>query len=161
MPPHETPNYIVMSESPVETDSPLHVSIKNDSQVISEFCNSYDYTQYIEWINLEGHSEHTYDVDGPVLLRDVASDTHKSVSSKYERIDAVATSVKSSLCSQDKETVSQIHYYCNHSKDIQYMTMKGHSEHIGSDDRLVPLCNATSNSQISVYSKTQDLQQAV
>ena len=97
MPPHETPNPRVTSEPPAETDAPLHVSIKNDSRVISELRNSFDYTQDIECITLEGHSEHTDAVYGPV--------------------------------------------------------MEGHSEHTGADVKLVALCNAASNAQISVSSK--------
>ena len=84
-------------------DAPQYVSVKNDSWVISELRNSYNYTQAIECLTLEGHSEHKDDVYGPFPLRGVVIDKKVSVSSKYQCIDAITTSVNSSLSSQYKE----------------------------------------------------------
>ena len=123
-PPHENPNPRVTSEPTAETDAASHVYIKQDSRVISELHNSYDYTRDIEFINLEGHSEHVYAIDGTVPLCDVVSDTHISVSYKYKCINTAATSVKSSLSYQDKEKNSQIHNYCDNSEDIEYKNMR-------------------------------------
>ena len=102
MPPHETHNPRVTSKPPAETGAPSHVSAKNYPQATSDLRNSYDYTQDIECINLEGHSEHTNDDDGLVPLHDIFSYTQISVSSKYKHIDSVATSIKSSMLYQDK-----------------------------------------------------------
>ena len=105
MPPHKTPNPICRINPPTETAAPSHVSVKNNSWLIPELHNSYDDTKDIEFITLEGHSEHMDDVDGLVLKRDVVSDTHISVSYKYKCINTAATSVKSSLSYQDKEKI--------------------------------------------------------
>ena len=102
---------------------------------------------------MEVNSEHTDDVDGLVPLSDIMSNTHISVSSKYECVEAVATSVKSILYYQYKKTNSRVHNYFNYNEYIECITMEGHSEHTGSDDILVPLCIATNNAQISVSSK--------
>ena len=122
-PPHETPNPRVMSEPPAEMDTPSNVSVKNFSWVISDLHNSYDYTQDIECITMEGHSDYTDSVGGSFLMCDVVSDTHISASSKHEHIYSVATSVNISLHSQEKETVSQIQNYCDYSKYIECITM--------------------------------------
>ena len=82
MPPQETPNTRVSSEPTSETDPPSHVSVKKNSWVVSDLRNSYDYTQDNECITLEGHYEDMDDVDGPIPLSDIVSDTQSSVYSK-------------------------------------------------------------------------------
>ena len=82
MPPHETTTTRVTTNIYGETDAPLHVSVKNDSQAISKLLNSYDYTQYIERINLKGNYKNVNDDYGPVPMHDVVSNTNISVSPK-------------------------------------------------------------------------------